>query len=229
MNGERPAATSADMSKDSRGRKSDSPLDMQETIWSRTKRALSAIHVEPLLCCYIVSRTLLLLATQNLSLQKACSVNLQLDDDTCNALMAKSKTNASEPLHQFEVATQQLVANMFSWQLIIQSTVPCVLTVFIGSWSDRRQKRVPCMLIPVAGELVRIAGLMACVYWFDELRMEVVGVVEALPSSLVGGRMVLLNAMFSYVSDVTCVSIPLLLCKDGFLCTKKYNNMRCAV
>lgn len=215
------------MSKDSRSQKCDSPLDMQETIWSRTKRALSAIHVEPLLCCYIVSRTLLLLATQNLSLQKACSVNLQFDDDTCTALLAKSKTNASGSLHQSEVATQRLVANMFSWQLIIQSTVPCVLTVFIGSWSDRRQKRVPCMLIPVAGELVRIVGLMACVYWFDELRMEVVGVVDALPSSLVGGRMVLLNAMFSYISDVTCVSTPLLLCKKyGFLCTKKYNNMR---
>ncbi|CAI6344703.1 unnamed protein product [Macrosiphum euphorbiae] len=202
-NGEQPAASRTDMPKDSCDRKGDTPVDMQETTWLRTKRALSAIHVEPLLCCYIVSRTLLLLATQNLSLQKACSVNLQFDDDTCAALLAKSKTNASEPLHGYEVATQQLVANMLSWQLVVQSTVPCALAVFVGSWSDRRRKRVPCMIIPVASELARIVGLVACVYWFDELRMEVIGVVEALPTSLAGGRMVLFNAMFSYVSDVT--------------------------
>jgi len=206
------------MSKDSCDRKGETPLDMQETVWSRTKRALSAIHVEPLLCCYIVPRTLLLLATQNLSLQKACSVNLQLDDDTCAALLAKSKTNASEPLHRYEVATQQLVANMLSWQLIVQSIVPCALAVFVGSWSDRRRKRVPCMLIPVVSELTRVVGLVACVYWFSELRMEVVGVVEALPTSLAGGRMVLFNAMYSYVADVTNVSLPRLLCNEhGFV------------
>lgn len=194
----------ADMSKDeSRDRDGDTTPDGQETVWSRTKRALSAIHVEPLVCCYIVSRTVIMLANQNLSLQKACSVNLQFDDDTCAALLAKSKTNASDPLHQYEVATQRLVADMLLWQLVVQSIVPCALAVFVGSWSDRRRKRVPCMLMPVASELARVVGLVACVYWFRELRMEVVGIVEAVPTSLAGGRMVLFNAMFSYVADVT--------------------------
>ncbi|XP_060833931.1 uncharacterized protein LOC132917281 [Rhopalosiphum padi] len=198
--GEQPAAGGDDVSKVSRDR--DTPT-AAVTVWSRTKRALSSIHVEPLVCCYIVSRTLMLLATQNLSLQKACSVNLRLDNGTCAALLVKSKKNATAPLDRQEVATQRLVADMLLWQLIVQSAVPCALAVFVGSWSDRRRKRVPCMLVPVASELVRVVGLVACVYWFRELPMEVVGVIEAVPTSLAGGRMVLFNALFSYVGDVT--------------------------
>lgn len=187
--------------------------------WFRVKRALRAVHVEPFVCCYVLSRTLMMLATQNLSLQKACRVNLRLANDTCTALADISGTSgggggdggssatAAALRVADEVATQRLVADMLVWQLVVQSSVPCVLAVFVGSWSDRNRRRVPCMLAPVAGELVRVVGLLACVHFFDALPMEAVGLVEALPTSLAGGRMVLFNAVFSYVGDVTSVSI----------------------
>lgn len=188
------------------------PREAQNTAWSWTKRVISSVHVEPLVCCYIISRMLMLLATQNLSLRKACTVNQELSDDTCDALLATGRggwstnnTNNSI-LRQHELNTQRMVANMFTWQLVVQNTIPCALAVFVGSWSDRRRKRVPCMLLPLASEWIRVVGLTACVYWFHELRMEVVGVIEAVPTSLTGGRMVLFNALFSYVADVTGVS-----------------------
>lgn len=182
--------------------------------WSRLKVVLTSVHVEPFVCCYIVSRTLLILATQNLSLQKACRVNLGLSNGTCwpleNPTAAAAAVHGPGPAgrtHGDEVATQRLVATMLTWQLVVQSSVPCVLAVFVGSWSDRNRRRVPCMLLPVVGELVRVAGLLACVRFFYELPMEAVGIVEAVPTSLTGGRMVLFNALFSYVADVTNVSI----------------------
>lgn len=175
---------------------------------SRIKFVLDSIHVEPFVCCYIVSRTLLILATQNLSLQKACRVNLNLSNETCSALEnPTARGSNSGRTHEDEVATQQLVANMLIWQLVIQSSVPCVLAIFVGSWSDRYRKRVPCMLLPMASELLRVVGLLACVYYFYELPMEAVGIMEAVPTSLAGGRMVLFNALFSYVGDVTNVSL----------------------
>lgn len=190
--------------------------DRRTTLCGRIKRVLSGVHVEPFVLCYIVSRTLMLLATQNLSLQKACRVNLGLSNQTCAALADSSSearagsgqsAAASSDHSADEVNTQRLVANMFVWQLVVQSSVPCVLSVFVGSWSDRNRKRVPCMLLPMASELVRVFGLLACVYFFYELPMEAVGLVEALPTSLAGGRMVLFNAVFSYVGDVTNVSL----------------------
>lgn len=184
-----------------------------DTCWSRVKRIVAGLHVEPFILCYILSRTLMMLATQNLSLRKACRVNLHLSDETCTGLEnpASRRLPLSNRSAGFvdvdEVATQQLVADMFVWQLIIQSSVPCVLAVFIGSWSDRNRKRVPCMLLPMASELIRVAGLLACVYYFDELPMQVVGIVDAVPTALAGGRMVMFNALFSYVGDVTEVSL----------------------
>lgn len=177
------------------------------TLCGRVKRVLSSVHVEPFVLCYIMSRTLMLLATQNLSLQKACRVNLGLSNDTCTALADPSSgVRSGDRGSSAEVETQKLVATMFVWQLIVQSSVPCVLSVFVGSWSDRNRKRVPCMLLPMVSELVRVFGLLACVHYFYELPMEAVGLVEALPTSLAGGRMVFFNAVFSYVSDVTEVS-----------------------
>ncbi|VVC29235.1 Major facilitator superfamily,Major facilitator superfamily domain [Cinara cedri] len=174
-------------------------------VWSRICRVLLGIHVEPFVCFYIMSRTLMLLPTQNLSLQKACRVNLNLSDDTCTALdNPNGRVSINSSWHKDdEVATQRMVADMFVWQLIIQSSVPCILAIFIGSWSDRNRKRVPCMVLPIASELIRVIGLLVCVYFFYELPMEAVGLMEAIPTSLAGGRMVLFNALFSYVADVT--------------------------
>jgi PCFT/HCP family folate transporter-like MFS transporter 1/3 len=167
---------------------------------------VAGVHVEPFVCFYIMSRTLMLLPTQNLSLRKACRVNLRLDNATCTVL-EDDPSSASAAQHDGEVATQQLVTQMFIWQMIIQSSVPCVLAILMGSWSDRNRRRVPCMLMPVASELVHVAGLLVCVYYFYELPMEMVGIADAVPTALAGGRMVLFNAMFSYISDVSKVSL----------------------
>lgn len=175
-------------------------------VWSRIKYILGSIHVEPFVCCFIMARTLMLLATQNLSLQKACKVNLQLSDDICSALENPTDHKSNSTIHEYEVVTQQLMTNMLTWQLIIQSSLPCILAIFMGSWSDRNRKRVPCMILSMVSELVHVIGLLACVYYFYDLPMEVVGIMDAVPTSLAGGRMVLLNAVFSYIGDVTKVS-----------------------
>lgn len=109
-----------------------------------------------------------------------------------------------------EVRVQQEVADMLIWQTIIQSSIPCILVIFIGSWSDRHRKRKPCMLVPIVGEIVRNIGLLLCVHYFYQFRMEVAGLVEAIPTSLAGGLDVLYLAAFSYIGDISSVSeLPL--------------------
>lgn len=175
-------------------------------VWSRVKIIVCGIHVEPFVCCFIMARTLMLLATQNLSLQKACKVNLRLSEEICTALENPTSHKTNSTFHDYEVATQRLMTNMLTWQLIIQSSLPCVLAIFMGSWSDRNRKRVPCMMLSMGSELVHVIGLLVCVYYFYELPMEVVGIMDAVPTSITGGRMVLFNALFSYIGDVTRVS-----------------------
>lgn len=181
----------------------------EEDEWRKMSLSSKAVHaaknvtVEPLLGFFQLSMILSNLTTQNLNLQKACRVNLRLDEAACRSL--ESGKNATSYRAE-EVAVQQLVAGMMVWQNVVQNTLPCVLVTFIGSWSDRNRRRKPFMLVPIFGELVRNAGLIACVYYFYELPMEVAGVVESVPSSLTGSLPVLFLAVFAYVGDISTVS-----------------------
>lgn len=182
---------------------------------AKAKYIFQNITVEPLLALFQVSSVLSSLTTQNLNLQKACRVNLQMGDDVCYGLENKNITFYA----QEEVQVQKLVSDMLIWQTVIQSSLPCVLVVFIGSWSDRHGKRKPCMIIPVIGEIVRNAGLIMCVFYFYELKMEMAGLVESIPTSVAGGLDVLYLAAFSYMGDISAVSQTL------SVLVRKYNTL----
>lgn len=171
-------------------------------VMARAKFVYEHCTVEPMFGCYILTSMLTGLATQNLNLQKACRVNLQLDDDTCTALDNRNMSNFKRE----EEAVQTLVADMMVWKTVVQSSIPSVLIVFVGSWSDRNRRRKPGMLIPVAGELLTAVGLLVCTYYFYELPMQVTGLVESLPTALTGGWMTMVMAIFSYIGDVSSVS-----------------------
>ena len=180
-----------------------------ETPWSkmtsREKRQyiMGSITVEPMLACYVMPCVLAMLATQNLNLEKACRVNLRYDDEVCDALTSRQTANYSSQ----EVEVQQLVAGMTVWKTMVQSSVPALLMLFLGSWSDRHGRRKPCMLLPIIGEFMTCIGLILCTYFFYELPMEVAGVVESLFPAITGGWFTMFMAVFSYVGDVTTVEM----------------------
>lgn len=171
-------------------------------VGSRIRYMVKHVSVEPLLGFFIVSSVLGGLATQNLNLQKACRVNLNMSNATCTALEKRAKADYTP---EEEAAVQGLVTDMIMWQSVIQHTIPSVFVIFIGSWSDRTRRRKPILLLPIFGELVRVLGLLVCVFYFYELPMEVAGLVESVPSSLTGGWMIMFMAVFTYISDVTSV------------------------
>lgn len=179
-----------------------------ETKWedmdltARAKFVYEHCTVEPMFGCYILTSMLTGLATQNLNLQKACRVNLRLGDDTCTALDNRNMNNYRTE----ELAIQEMVTDMMVWKTVVQSGIPSVLIVFVGSWSDRNRRRKPGMLLPVVGELLTTVGLMACTYYYYELPMQVTGLVESFPTALTGGWMTMVMAIFSYIGDVSSVS-----------------------
>lgn len=171
---------------------------------SKMGHVIKNVTVEPFLAIFQLSMILSSLTTQNLNMRKACRVNLKMEQAVCFAL--ENKNTSAAIYKDEEVTVQRLVAGMMVWQNVIQNAVPCALVVFVGSWSDRNRRRKPFMLIPVFGELVRNAGLIACVYFFSELSMEVAGIVESVPSSITGSLPVLMLAVFAYVGDISTVS-----------------------
>jgi len=170
------------------------------------KSILDNVTVEPMLFPYLIASILVLLANQNLNIQKACRVDLSLSVDVCTELENKGQNSTAST--DSEIAVQKLVANMLIWQTIVQSTVPAVFVLFLGSWSDRNRLRRPCMLLPIYGEMVRNAGLLVCVHYFDQIPMAATGLWQALPVAVTGYWTVMFMAVFSYIGDISTVSMP---------------------
>ncbi|XP_016767384.1 uncharacterized protein LOC100578557 isoform X2 [Apis mellifera] len=159
------------------------------------------ITVEPMIACYVIPCMLASLATQNLSLEKACRVNLAYPDDVCTALARRNTTGYEKE----EIAVQQLVAGMQTWKTALSSGLPTILILFMGSWSDRTGLRKPCMLLPIVGEFLSSVSMLLCTYFFHEVPMEATGVLEALWPALTGGWFTMFMGVFSYIADITSV------------------------
>lgn len=180
-------------------KKQEDPEWSDLTYRDKMRYMFDNITVEPMLACYIIPSVLASLATQNLNLEKACRVNLRYSDEVCDALEARQTANYTYEEQQ----VQQLVASMSIWKTLLQSSVPAVLIMFLGSWSDRNRRRKPCMLMPIVGEFLTSIALLICTYFFYQLPMEVAGLSEALFPALTGGWMTMFMAIFSYIGDVT--------------------------
>lgn len=176
---------------------------------------LKNVTVEPMMFPYLVATVLVILANQNLNIQKACRTELELSVDVCTALENKDKDSTGE-LADSEVAVQKLVADMLIWQTVLQSAVPAVLVLFLGSWSDRNRWRRPCMLLPIYGEIVKNVGLLVCVYYFQSIGMNVTGLWQSLPMALTGYWTVMFMAVMSYIGDISTVRSDTRVLRDGF-------------
>lgn len=176
-------------------------VEREVGVLSKMAACYRGTTVEPMLAWYIIGSVVSILATQNLNLEKACRVNLRFGDRVCTALERRETANYTVE----EAAVQQLVASMAIWKTLVQSSVPALLILFLGSWSDRRGRRKPCMLLPITGELATAVGLILCTYFFYELPMEVAGITEAIFPAFTGGWMTMFMAVFSYMGDITSV------------------------
>lgn len=176
---------------------------------------LKNVTVEPMMFPYLVATVLVILANQNLNIQKACQTELDLSLEVCTALEDKDKDPTGE-LADSEVAVQKLVADMLIWQTVLQNAVPAVFVLFLGSWSDRNRWRRPCMLLPIYGEIAKNFGLLVCVYYFQSIGMNVTGLWQSLPMAITGYWTVMFMAVMSYIGDISTVRSNTYVPRSGF-------------
>ncbi|XP_041984599.1 proton-coupled folate transporter-like [Aricia agestis] len=186
------------------GKNGASPQQTEpKTVTQQIKRLFKGITVEPFLLCYILPLALSSATVQKFNMEKACRVDLGYSEDICNkAIGGESDDNITA---NALTETQVLVADMTAWQSPLQSSVPAIMILFIGAWSDRTGNRKTLMLMPVIGEIISAIGLLFARYFFLEWPLWATAVIEALPTALSGGLSVALMGAYSYVADVTTV------------------------
>ncbi|XP_072940736.1 lysosomal proton-coupled steroid conjugate and bile acid symporter SLC46A3-like [Epargyreus clarus] len=160
---------------------------------------LKNVTVEPTMFFFVISGILTILTSQNLSLEKACRVNLNYSDEICDSLRLQSIEGQSE----YEREVQLLITRAMSWKTYITATVPCVLALFVGSWSDKTGYRKIFILIPIVGNtLVCINGALQT-YFLRELRLEHLVFIEGIIEGFSGHWCVCFLILFAYISAIT--------------------------
>ncbi|XP_053602979.1 proton-coupled folate transporter-like isoform X2 [Plodia interpunctella] len=180
--------------------KEDAAKKTKKTLSEHIRYIKTNITVEPVLAGLIIPSMLSRLAIQNLNLDKACRVKLDLGDEICDALVEK-RDNYS--LSHYEGDVQRIISEIESWRSIIQTAIPTLLVIFMGAWSDRTGNRKLCILMPLFGELFVALSNILSTFYFREVSVEVTMFLESIFPAITGGWVMVYLGVFSYISDIT--------------------------
>ncbi|XP_028041989.1 proton-coupled folate transporter-like [Bombyx mandarina] len=135
-------------------------------------------------------------AISNLILYRTCVHVLRHGRAECSSFLAVDKTNDTQYLEK-EVQRYAIFVN--STKSVLESLAPAVLSLFLGSWSDRHGRK-PLIVWPLFG--IATTSMLVLIYsmvdvgpwWF---------ILTSVPYSLAGGVATLSTGSYSYMSDVT--------------------------
>ncbi len=90
---------------------------------------------------------------------------------------------------------------------LVENSLPVILVLFLGVWSDANRRRKPPLLLSLVGKLLRSLGLFLNA-WFMDWPPIVLLFTAALPHSLGGANAVFHMASFRFViSNNVCTYI----------------------
>jgi MFS transporter, PCFT/HCP family, solute carrier family 46, member 3 len=187
------------------------------------QKALSFISVEPFVLAWFLPSCILIVAMENLNLEKTCRVNLGLSHEICENMINKTindincadvdisvNQTASGGLTQLaidvcraETESQKLLSVVFGLRAPIAAIFPLIIVLFAGGWSDKKGIRKPLVLFPILGELIGSIILLLSSIFMYEIPMEVPAYSERVIPSLFGGQTLMLMGIYSYLAGVT--------------------------
>lgn len=112
------------------------------------------ITVEPTMFLYMLAFQLTSVIEQALFINKACRVNHNYTAEICDNLTKYD-----------DIKTEvQLTVSLFhQWNNIAGHVVPIIIALFLGSWSDRRGRKLP-LLLGLTGKLIYSISIIFNVY-----------------------------------------------------------------
>lgn len=192
------------------------------------RKFLGYISVEPFVVAWVLPSCLLIVAMENLNLEKACRVNLGLNDTICTNMINKtinnidcaevaaaaSELSTSDMFNETisdasllatavcfaETESQKLLSFVFGIRAPIAAIFPLIIVLFAGGWSDKKGIRKPLVLFPIVGELIGALILLLSSIFMDEIPMEVPAISERVIPSLFGGQTLMLMGIYAYLS-----------------------------
>nr|CAH7748096.1 unnamed protein product [Callosobruchus chinensis] len=170
--------------------------DVRSTFSVRQKlfKYLSYITVEPTMVLYMMAFMTTSVVEQSFYVYKSCSVNHGYNDTICHNMNDKRYENITKEV--------QKTASVFHlWNNIASHGVPVILALFMGSWSDRRGRKLP-LLIGLIGKLYFSAMIVVNTLQRD-WPVEYIIYTASAPSAMTGADVAIFAAAYAYLCDVS--------------------------
>lgn len=127
---------------------------------SPLRKIINFISVEPFVLAWVLPSCILIVAMENLNLEKSCRVNLGLGDEICENMINKTinEINCAEAVNETfsdhiknltaevckaETESQKLLSVVFGLRAPIAAIFPLIIVLFAGGWSDKKGERLP--------------------------------------------------------------------------------------
>lgn len=158
------------------------------------ERWFKKVTVEPTMFLYMLAFMLTSVVEQAFFLDKACRVNHNYTKEICDGISTND---------DLKKEVQITVSNFHQWNNIAGHVVPIILALFLGSWSDRRGRKLP-LLLGLFGKLIYSVMIMVNASQ-DTWPVEYIIYTASIPGALTGADVAIFAAAFAYISDVSTV------------------------
>ncbi|XP_017026990.1 probable peptidoglycan muropeptide transporter SLC46 [Drosophila kikkawai] len=165
--------------------------------WLRRPRSLL---LEPAVFLAFFGRFLTDAVYQNQILYQTCVTVLEYNATECEPFLGTNR--ASDEVKKIEGQVQEYASTITMVSSILESTVPAIVSLFLGPWSDKFGRR-PILLSTFTGYLVSAIILIVLTqitaatnispWWF---------LLSSVPSVFSGGTCALITILYCYVGDV---------------------------
>ncbi|XP_067645719.1 lysosomal proton-coupled steroid conjugate and bile acid symporter SLC46A3 isoform X4 [Eurosta solidaginis] len=131
---------------------------------------------------------------QDFFVQKACRVNNNFTDEICSNI--KADENAF-----YKKQVQITTAKFYQIESISGHVFPIILSLFLGSFSDRRGRKFP-LLMGLTGKLIYSIMIVVNAR-MKTWPLEYVIYTATVPAALTGADVAIFSSCFAYISDVS--------------------------
>ncbi|XP_014097906.3 probable peptidoglycan muropeptide transporter SLC46 [Bactrocera oleae] len=164
------------------------------------RKVFHMYYIEPIVLVLVFAHSLSGTILRNQIIYQACTTVFNYNESICEELGTK---NASEQATKIETEVQPYVANLFMIRTLLESIVPALCGVFIGSWSDHYGRK-PLLVISMIGfSFTYIIAAVICQIAVYQPVNPWYYVLAVVPHSILGGNCVFSVAAFCFISDVT--------------------------
>lgn len=152
------------------------------------------ITVEVTMFLYMMAFMLTTVVEQVFFVYKACTVDHKYSDEICRNI---------QDHENIKKEVQRTVSLFHQWDNIAGHVIPIILALFLGSWSDKRGRKLPLMM-GLFGKLIYSVMIIVNANQ-PTWPLHYVIYTATIPMAFTGADLAIFAACFAYISDISSV------------------------